>query len=203
MIEWVTLLALTESESFDIVHGAAPSGLEALRRVVPRWDPLSGKRRALLRQSLVPDRCKLQDHPAALEKWAELVRCYERSKSSGQEAMDEDIKTAALEALLPSGLEQHLAMNRARLVTYDQVRSGIQAFIKARQSQFAFKTVATKSTSDPMEVDSFGKGGKKGKKDKKGKGDGKNGKKEGQQQNQSPNPNKDVVCWHCGKKGHF
>ena len=117
--------------------------------------------------------------------------------------MDEDIKTAALEALLPSGLEQHLAMNRARLITYDQVRSGIQAFIEARRSQFAFKTVATKSTSDPMEVDSFGKRGKKGKKGKKGKNDGKNGKKVGQQQNQSPNPNKDVVCRHCGKKGHF
>ena len=93
--------------------------------------------------------------------------------------------------------------NRARLITYDQVRSEIQAFIEASRSQFAFKTVATKSTSDPMEVDSFGKGGKKGKKGKKGKGDGKNGKKEGQHQNQSPNPNKNVDCWHCGKEGHL
>ena len=49
----VALLALTESESFDIVLGAAPSGLEALRRLVRRWDPLSGgKRRALLRLNL-------------------------------------------------------------------------------------------------------------------------------------------------------
>ena len=57
-----------------------------------------------------------------------------------------------------------------------------------------------KSTSDPMEVGSFGRGGKKGKKRKKGKGDGKNGKKEGQHQNQNPSPSKDVVCWHCGEK---
>ena len=64
----VALLALTESESFDMVLGAAPSGLEALRRLVRRWDPLSaGKRRALVRQILVPDRCKLQDLPAGLE----------------------------------------------------------------------------------------------------------------------------------------
>ena len=57
----VALLALTESESFDIVLGAAPSGLEALRRLVRRWDPPSGgRRRALLRQILVPDQCKLQ-----------------------------------------------------------------------------------------------------------------------------------------------
>ena len=37
----VALLALAESENFDIVLGAAPSGLEALRRLVPCWDPLS------------------------------------------------------------------------------------------------------------------------------------------------------------------
>ena len=53
-----------------------------------------------------------------------------------------------------------------------------------------------------MEVDSFGKGGKK---DKKGKGDGTNGKKgdRGQHQKQNPDPGKDVVCWHCGKRGHL
>ena len=105
--------------------------------------------------------------------------------------MDHDIKTAALEALVPGELEQHLAMNRARLITYEQVRSYIQVNIVASRSHFALKTVASKITSDPMEVDSFGTGGKKGKmgkKDKKGKGDGENVKKGGQHQNQSPNP---------------
>ena len=43
--------------------------------------------------------------------------------------LDEDIKTAALEALVPSELEQHRAMNRARLLTYDQVRGEVQAHI--------------------------------------------------------------------------
>ena len=40
---------------------------------------------------------------------------------------------------------------------------------------------------------------------RQGKSDGKNGKKEGKGQNQSqnPNPSKDVVCWHCGKKDHW
>ena len=146
----VALLALTESESF--VVGATPSGLEALRRLVRCWDPLSrGKRRAFLQQILVPDRCKLHDLPAGPEKWEALVRRYERSKSSGTTttALDEDIETAALEAL-PSELEQHLAMNRARLITYDQVQCEIQAYIEARRSRFAFKTVAAKSSSDPM-----------------------------------------------------
>ena len=42
-------------------------------------------------------------------------------------ALDEDIKTAALEAYVPSEFEQHLGMNRARLIKYEQVRSEIQA----------------------------------------------------------------------------
>ena len=91
--------------------------------------------------------------------------------------MDDDIKTAALEVLVPGGLEQHLAMNRARLIRYEQFRSEIHAC----RGQFALKTVASRITADPKEVE---------------KGDGKNVNKECQYQNQSTNPNEDVVCWH-------
>ena len=79
----VALSVLTESERFDILLGATPSGPEVPRRLVRRGDPLSGgKRRALVRHILVPDRCKAQDFPAGLEEWEELVGRYERSKSS-------------------------------------------------------------------------------------------------------------------------
>ena len=175
-------MALTESECFDVVLGAAPSSLEPLRRLVRRWDLLSlGERRALLRQILVLIGANCKIFPAGIEKWEELVRRYERSKSSGTTAaaLDEDIQIAALEALVPSALEQHLAMNRARLIAYEQVRSVIQPNIEARRRQFTSKTVAAKNTSDPMDVDSFGNGGKRGKKGKTGKGDGNNGKKGG------------------------
>ena len=93
-----------------------------------------------------------------------------------------------MQALVPSELE-HLAVNRARLITSEQVRCEIQAYIEARRSQFAFKTVAAKHTSDPMDVDNIGKGSKKG---------GKKGGK-GQNQSQNPNPNKEIVCWLSGK----
>ena len=43
-------------------------------------------------------------------------------------ALDDGIKTAALEALVLGELAQHLVMNRARLITYEQVRSEIQAW---------------------------------------------------------------------------
>eukprot|EP00971_Amphidinium_carterae_P280628 5571028-Amphidinium_carterae.1 len=60
------LVALIEGESFDIVMGVGPRGVEALRRLIRRWDPASGgKRRLILRQILVPDRAKLADLPLA------------------------------------------------------------------------------------------------------------------------------------------
>ena len=80
----VVLLSLTEGESFDIVLGAAPNGFEALRRLVRRWDPLSGgRRRALLRQILVPERAKLIELPNAMEKWGELVSRDEKRRAGG------------------------------------------------------------------------------------------------------------------------
>ena len=83
-------------------------------------------------------------------------------------------------------------MNRARLITYEQVGSEIQAYFETIRSPFAFKTVAAKNTSDPIDVDSIGKGGKNGKREGKG-----------QHQSQNPNQSNDVVCWHCGKRGHL
>ena len=67
--------------------------------------------RALLRHILVPDRCKLHDFPAGHERWEELVRRYERSKSSRPAtiALNEDIKTAAFEVCVPSEWEQNFA----------------------------------------------------------------------------------------------
>ena len=92
----VALLALTGSERFDIVPGAAPSGPEALRRLVRRWDPLSGG------TILVPDRCKLQYLSARLQKWEELVRRYDRSKSSGTRtaALDEESTRVSWNSIL-------------------------------------------------------------------------------------------------------
>ena len=202
-------VSLLFSLSFDILLGAAPSGLEALTRLVHRWHPLSGgKRRSLLRQISVPDRCKLQDLPAGLEKWEELVRRYQRSKSSGTTTafLDVHVKTPALEALVPSALEQHLATNRARLITYKQVRSEIQAYTSSPPKSIRIHdSCCTEIFRSDGDEGSFVKGGMKGNKGKKGKGDSKNDKKEdkGENQSQNPNPSMDAVCWHCGEKGHL
>ena len=103
------------------------------------------------------------------------------------------MKTAALEVLVPSELKQYLVMSRARQITYEQNRSESQAYIEVRRGHFVCKTVASKNTSDPMDVDGFGKGDKK---DKKEKDDDKNAKKGGKGKNrsQNPNPNKEIIC---------
>ena len=106
----VALLALTECESFDIVLGAAPSGLEALRRLVRRWDPLSGgKHRALVRQILVPDRCK----PQALSP-SPFVDLVSRESPVGEHAMNGVAESAMREVkrqtrTLKFALEAHVA----------------------------------------------------------------------------------------------
>ena len=207
----VALLSLTEGESFDVVMGAAPHGLEALRRLVRRWDPLSGgKRRALLRQILVPERARFADLASALEKWEELVRRYEKRRAGGvTQVLDDDIKTAALEALVPAELEQHLAMNRTRLSTYEAVRGEIQSFIEARRSQAALKTSqAGKKDPDAMEVDSLMKKGKgKGTKGKQSAPSSRSGPSQKPSASAQPRTGEkarspQIECWNCGKKGH-
>ena len=134
----VALQSLTEGESFDIVLGATPHGIEALRRLIHRWDPASGGRRCvILRQIVQPGRAKLNELPGAIERWDGLLCRYQKRRAGGEVAqkVDDDIKISVLEGLVPLELGQHLAMNRGRLRTYAQVRSEIDAYIDAKHSQ--------------------------------------------------------------------
>ena len=72
----VAFLVLIESESFEVFRGAAPSGLEALRRSVLSLG--SSEWRESAQQCCDKSWCKLQDLPAELKKWEELMRRYEK-----------------------------------------------------------------------------------------------------------------------------
>ena len=65
--------------------------------------------------------------------------------------------------LVPIELEQHFAMNRARLITYEQVRDEIQAYIEARPIHFRIQDNCDK---EHLRIDGGGKGGKTDKKEK-------------------------------------
>ena len=190
----VALRSLTES--FDIVLGATPHGVEALRRLICRWDPASGgHRRVILRQIAQPEKAKLAELPGKTEKWDGFLRRYQKCRAGGEVAqkVDDDIKILALEGLVPHELEQHLAMNRSRLRAYEQVRSEIDAYIGAKHSQGAISRSSGRKNDDPIDVDSFQKG--KGK--RKGKGKGKTGGA-----GAGRGSHAEATCWNCGKPGH-
>ena len=106
------LMALTFDESFDITVGAgAGEGIEAWRRLAKRWDPLTaGRARSLLRDILAPQRVKLPELQAALERLEEQMRRYtgRRDASGAYHPLAEDIKMSSVEALLPEDLEKHV-----------------------------------------------------------------------------------------------
>ncbi|CAK0819708.1 unnamed protein product [Prorocentrum cordatum] len=192
---YVALQTLTEGESFALVMNTPKgNGAEAMRKLIRRWGPASGgKRRVLLKQIMNPQRCTLSDLYAKLEEWEELIRRYERKKADGQgKVVDDDVKVAALETMVPEELELHLAMNKHRLDTSEKVVEEIRSFLESRQSQGA---LLRRKRGDPMDVDSLYKGGK-GK--SKGKGD-KNGKKG---QTTKPRDKRTAQCWRCGGWGH-
>ena len=107
---YTVLMTLVEGESFDILVGSGSGeGLEAWRRLHKRWDPLTtGRARGLLREILSPGRAKLVEVQGAVERLDEdLMRRYtqRRDARNGQRhTLAEDIRMAALEALLPEEL---------------------------------------------------------------------------------------------------
>ena len=130
-------MSLCDKESFDIVIGAgAGEGLEAWRRLHRRWDPLTtGRARGLLREILSPGRAKLQDLQGAVERLEDLMRRYCQRKDThtgNRHTLAEDIRMAALEALLPEELEKHCQLQRARLDTYDKLREEVVLYAEAR-----------------------------------------------------------------------
>ena len=77
------------------------------------FDPATGgRKRNLLRVIINPGRSKLEELQGAIERWEAFVSRYERK--TGAE-IDEELKLAGLEALVPEELERHLMMNSTRL----------------------------------------------------------------------------------------
>ena len=71
----------------------------------------------MLQHLLSPNKVsQLEDLSGALETWEDQLRIYEgRRKADGSHhKLDEDIKVAVIEKLVPSELEKHLQLNRAR-----------------------------------------------------------------------------------------
>ena len=155
---------------------------------------------------------------ACWERWEEQIRRYERRKDAhgNRTKLDEDTKMSAFETLLPEDIENHLMLNRKRLSTYElqkeEVNMILESRIGAKIREPNLKKGIHGKSSDAMDVDAFGKGGKsksKGKGSfhhsftpKSAKGEGK-GKGSGTGKSNATHAKKfEGICDNCGKYGH-
>ena len=117
-----TLMTLTSQETNYIVANSRKNRLEAWRRLHERYDPTSGgRKRNILRAIIFPGRCSLQELQAGIERWETYAPRYEKVKGK----MDDEIKRAGLESLVPEELEKHLIFNSTRLKTFEDACSEI------------------------------------------------------------------------------
>ena len=176
---YAVLQTLCEKEAFALVRGAGKGkGLEAWRRLCKRYDPTTGgRRRALLRSVLNPNRCgKIEELSAAVENWEDQVRQYEnRRKGDGtRPTLDEDIKISILESICPVEVERHLQLNQARFADYQEVRKELSAYLETRVGLKLKGGGYTDSGGvQPMDIGALG------------------------------NDKSKKVCHNCGKTGHF
>ena len=100
------LVALTSYETNDIVANSLKNPLEAWWKLQKRYDPTTGgRKRNLLRTIISPGRCSLLELQAGIDRWESYVsRCEKKLKNK----MDDEIKLAGLEALVPEELEMAL-----------------------------------------------------------------------------------------------
>ena len=114
------LMALTSYEANDIVANSRKNPLDALRRLQKRYDlTTGGRKRNLLRTIISPGRCSLLELQVVIERWEFYVTRYEKKLKN---KMDDEIKLAGLESLVPEELEKHLILNSNRLRTCEDAR---------------------------------------------------------------------------------
>ena len=148
-------MALTNYEAIDIVANSRKNPLEAWQRLQKRYDPTTGgRKRNLLRTIISPGRCSLLELQAAIERWESYVSRHEKTM---KDWLDDEIKLAGLESLVPEELEKHLILNSNRLRTFEDASLELVAYVEAK---FGFRVRDSKPSdtgagghSDPMDVD--------------------------------------------------
>ena len=185
----VALVSLTGGMPYSVVFNSRKKcGLDAWRRLCHVYEPHNPRSNMrLLRRILVQPRATLDNLRSAIDKWeADMLEYVQR----GNQDLADAQKITILLSMLPESLEDHMELNIARLDTYAKARAEVISYTE----QKAAKADADSGGAAPMELDAF-KGNSKGSKGHKGKGKGSKDGGKG-------NPDKDVVCHLCGKKGH-
>ena len=123
------LMAFTSCEANDFVANSRKNPSEAWRRLQKRYFPATGGRtRNLLRTIISPGRCSLLELQVVIERWESYVSRYEKKL---KDKLDDEIKLAGLEALVPKELEKHLILNSNRMRTFGDARPEIVTHVEA------------------------------------------------------------------------
>eukprot|EP00974_Lingulodinium_polyedra_P081331 7877635-Lingulodinium_polyedra.AAC.1 len=92
------------------------------------------------------------------------MRRYERSRDDGgqRHTISDDIKIAALEAIVPTELERHLQLNASRFADYKAAREEVRLFVETRigmklKDANVVRATASGGGGSAMDVDSFQK----------------------------------------------
>ena len=95
-----------------------------------RYDPTTGgRKRNLLRTIISPGRCSLLELQAGIKRWESYVARYEKKLNN---KMDDGIKLAGLEALVPEKLEKHLILNSNRIRTFEDACWEVVTYVEAK-----------------------------------------------------------------------
>ena len=124
------LISLTEGEALEIVKNISRGthfGLEALRRLLSKYDPQNPQANpALLKKVLRPQQCSLDKLREGLESWENLKRKYEERR---KKQLEDDICRSCLQQLCPNRLQDHLDLQASRLTDYDSMKHEVLAYI--------------------------------------------------------------------------
>ena len=125
------LMALTGFEQNDVVGNSRRSPLEAWRRLQKRVRSYNWRkeRENLLRTIISPGRCSLLELQAGIERWESYVSRYEKKLKA---KLDDEIKLAGLESLVPEELEKHLILNSIRLRTFEEALLEVVTYVEAK-----------------------------------------------------------------------
>ena len=123
-------MALTSFEANDLVANSRKNLLEAWLRLQKRWDPTTGgRKRNVLRTILSPGWCSFLKLQAGIEHWESYVSRYEKKM---KDKLDDEIKLAVLESLVPEELEKRLILNSNRMRTFQDARLEVVTYVEAK-----------------------------------------------------------------------
>ena len=144
-------IALTSYGANDI---SRKNPLEAWRRLQKRYPPTTrGRKRNLVRTIISLGRCSLLELQAGIERWESYVS---RNEKKMKDKLDDEIKLAGLESLVPEELEIHLIFTSNRLRAFEDARLEVVTYVEAkfglRIRDSKPSDTGARGPSDPMDV---------------------------------------------------